>query len=491
MKYWWFLQILFIFHLNLLFAQQDLNYSDYFENFIMRVDYFHVGDAKEEFITIDRIYQQGYWAGSRKNLLDNFNNGRYYIKIYHLDKNILLFSKGFDSYFGEYKTSTPALQGQKRTYHESALFPFPKNKIRFVFERRTRSNAMETLFEQVIDPEDISILKESLVEQVKVFSILKNGTPQNKIDVAFIAEGYTQKQENEFKKDMKKFLEVFFSQEPYRSRKKYFNIYGVFKASAESGIDEPRFNLYKNTVLNATFNSLGSERYLLTEDNKRLRDIAAHAPYDALVIMVNHNRYGGGGIYNLFCTFTTKNQWASYLLLHEFGHSFAGLADEYYTSSTAYNEFYPLGIEPNEPNITALLNAPSVKWQHLLTPGIELPTPWGKEKFDEMDEAYQQKREQLNQKIAQLKKERADEKIIRDTEEEAASLSEAHARKMDEYLVNNKLYGKVGAFEGAGYVSKGLYRPMIDCIMFSKGAKPYCKVCEEAVQKMINHYTSE
>ncbi|MEJ2614144.1 MAG: M64 family metallopeptidase [Ignavibacteriaceae bacterium] len=247
--------------------------------------------------------------------------------------------------------------------------------------------------------------------------------------------------------------------------------------------------MYKNTVLNSTFNSLGSERYLLTEDNKVMRNMAAHVPYDAIYIMVNHKRYGGGGIYNFFCTFISDNQWSSYIFLHEFGHSFAGLADEYYTSDVAYNDFYPKGIEPVEPNITALLNSPKVKWKNLITPGIQIPTPWEKAEYDSVDLKWQAKRRELNNKIAELKKKKAPQEQIKKAEEEYNQKDKMHANWVDSYLSESKYAGKVGAFEGAGYASKGLYRPMLDCIMFSKGAKPFCKVCEEAIIKVINFYS--
>jgi hypothetical protein len=284
-------------------------------------------------------------------------------------------------------------------------------------------------------------------------------------------------------------MDVFFKQEPYKSLKNEFNLYGVFKPSQESGCDEPRHGVFKNTSISATFNSLGSERYLLTEDNKSLRDIAAHVPYDTLVIMVNQDRYGGGGIYNLFCTFTVDNQWHEYLFVHEFGHSFSGLADEYYTSSVAYNEFYPRGVEPMEPNITALLEPDKLKWSPFLSPGIAIPTLWEKEGFDRMDSEYQKIRHQINEKIAQLKRERAPEEAILKAEAESELLSKKHADKMDDYLLKSEFVGKVGAFEGAGYSSSGLYRPMLDCLMFTKGAKPYCTVCEQAIITVIKQYT--
>ena len=471
------------------FGQQSVKFDDYFVDKTMRIDYFHIGDSREEWITLDQIYQQGIWAGSKCNLIDEFDNGRYYVKITDSSSGRLLFSKGFDSYYGEYKTTAQALKGIKRTYHESVLIPYPKKKIRFRLEVRNRENILLPLFSQDIDPSSINIITERLGEGVKIFKIIENGEPHRSVDIAFIAEGYTQREEEKFKADLERFTEVFFHQEPYRTYRDRFNIYGVLKPSNDSGCDEPRRGIFKRTALNATFNSLGSERYLLTEDNKSLRDIAAHVPYDALFIVVNHKRYGGGGIYNLYCTFTVDNQWFDYLFLHEFGHSFAGLADEYYTSSVAYNEFYPRGIEPKEPNITALLNPRNLKWKDLLTPGIDIPTPWEKEGFEKMDNAYQKIREEINAKIARMKREGAAQAEVEKIEQEADQLSREHAVKVNNYFKKSKLKDKVGAFEGAGYSAQGLYRPMLDCIMFTKGKKPFCKVCEQAIIRVIKYYS--
>jgi len=473
----------------LLVAQSSVDFDQFFIDQTMRLDYFHIGDAHQEFITLDHVYQQGIWAGSQKNLLDHFDNGRYYVKIYDASSGKLIFSKGFDSYFGEYKTTSSALKGIKRTYHESALIPYPKSTIEFTIEFRNRENRLQPLFKQEIDPEGVEIIKEALEEGVKVFEVVRNGDPHQKVDLAFIAEGYTGQEEPKVKADLERFTKVFFSQEPYKTYKNNFNIYGVFKPSTESGCDEPTRGIYKNTALNTTFNSLGLTRYLLTEDNKALHDIAAHVPYDALFIMINQKRYGGGGIYNFFCVFTTDSQWHEYLLLHEFGHSFAGLADEYYTSSVAYNEFYPQGVEPTEPNITALLDPKNLKWKNFTTPGIDIPTPWEKEGFDLMDLDFQEIREKVDREIARMKKERSPENEIKELEDEAERISKEHATKMDEYLRKSKFWEKVGAFEGAGYSAQGLYRPMIDCLMFTKGLKPYCKVCEQAVIRVIKHYS--
>jgi hypothetical protein len=464
-------------------------FDRFFIDKTMRIDYFHVGDAQEEMATIDFVYQYGTWGGSLHNLEDPFDNGRYYAKIYDLESGELIFSKGFDSYFGEYKTTNQALDGVKRTYHETILVPYPKNKIKFTLEARNKENKLQPFFSQEIDPASVEVIKDPLVQDVKVYELRKSGDPHNKVDVAIIAEGYTLQEQEKLQNDLQRFTDVFFGHEPYKSYADRFNIYGVFKPSEESGCDEPRMGIFKNTAIDATFNSLGSERYLMTENNRALRDVAAHVPYDALYIMVNHKRYGGGGIYNLYCTFTADNQWYKYLFLHEFGHSFAGLGDEYYTSSVAYNEFYPKGVEPTEPNITALLDPDNLKWKEYVSEGIDVPTPWEKQMYDEMDMAYQKIREELNDKIARLKRNNAPQDEILKTEQESEELSKNHADKVDAYLAKSQFYGKVGAFEGAGYSAQGLFRPMLDCLMFTKGDKPFCKVCEMAVLRIIRFYT--
>jgi hypothetical protein len=465
-----------------------ITFNDYFFDETMRVDYHHMGNAEDEFISIDRIYRYGIWAGRLENLIDSINSGKFSVKIYDHDTGNLIYSKGFDSYFGEYQTTSDALEGTMKTYHETALIPYPKNKIRFSIEKRDIKNELLEIFSTEIDPNSLGIVRDKIVDSsIKVFKNKNNGNPHTRVDIAILGEGYKIKDIDKFQNDFEKFTNIFFSFEPYKSYKDKFNFYGILKPSEESGVDEPRAGIFKKTALGLTFNSLGSERYLLTEDNKSVRDIASHVPYDALVIMVNHNRYGGGGIYNLFATFTSDNQWQGYLLLHEFGHSFSGLADEYYTSDVAYNEFFSVDVEPVEPNITALINN-EVKWRGLLSDGIETPTLWEKDRFDSLDLKWQAERRTVNDKIADLKKNKMSESEILKAQEEYALRDKEHSEEVDNFLRNSRFWGKVGAFEGAGYQSRGLFRPMIDCLMFSKGKKPFCKVCESAVIRMINNY---
>jgi len=423
--------------------QTDTLYDNYFSNGTMRIDYFHSGNATSETVEIDKVYQYDSWGGSVVNLIDLLDLGAYYYKIYDKDTETLIYSRGFDSYFKEYQFTTPAIEGASKEYHESAIIPFPKSSVIFSLEKRDKTGQFHEVYRSEIEPESAVLAPTD--PDVRVYTSLENGDSKIKADVVIIGEGYTADEDQKFQDDLARFTETFFQAEPCKSHKEKFNIRGVLKPSLDSGIDEPRVGIDKNTTVNASFNALGSSRYLLTEDNKSLRDIAGHVSYDALYIMVNSSRYGGGGIYNFYCVFTSDNKKSDYLMVHEFGHSFFGLADEYYSSSTAYNDFYPVGYEPNEANITALLDPDNIKWKHLLSEGISIPTPWGKTAYDSL--------------------------------------------QIEGSISNPELIGKVGAFEGAGYASTGLYRPSLDCIMFSTKADYFCPVCQDAMIKVIEYYS--
>ena len=278
---------------------------------------------------------------------------------------------------------------------------------------------------------------------------------------------------------------MLLAQEPYRSLADRFNVRGVLAVSQDRGCDEPTRGRFARTPFGCTFNSLGSERYLLTEDNRALRDAAAAVPYDALYVMVNSDRYGGGGIYNAFCTFTSDNQWSAYVFLHEFGHHFAGLADEYYTSQIAYSDFYPRDREPLEPNITRLADPEQFKWRDLVEPGIAVPTPWEKAGYDALDVAYQERRAALNEQIGALMRAAGDPDEVARLQAAVETLSRTHQAEADSYLAASRFAGLVGAYEGAGYSSEGMYRAELDCIMFSKGRKPFCAACERHLRRVI------
>lgn len=413
-----------------LLAEASLNFEDYFIDRTMRVDFFMTGDAKEELITLDAVYQQGQWAGNPRKTIDDLNLGGYYVKVYDVASNRLIFSRGFSCIFFEYRTTDPAMNGVKRTFHESVLIPYPHRPILLVIESRDKQNLLHPIFIRKIDPVDVTIIRQNSASQDRIFDVMINGDCHDKVDFLFLAEGYTAEETEKFQADAKRFSDILFEMEPFKSHQSKFNVRAVMRASAESGVDEPTRNIYRNTVVDASANALGTPRYMLINNNKAMQDVAAAAPYDAILIAANISRYTNGGIYNSYCIFAVDNNRAPAICPHEFGHSFAGLADEYFGKNVAYSEFFPPGIEPLEPNITALLNIESPKWMHLIEFGTPIPT-------------------------------------------------EPDPNDPD----------KIGVFEGAGYTAKGLYRPMDKCLMRSGGE--FCKVCQEGILRVISHFSNE
>jgi hypothetical protein len=233
--------------------------------------------------------------------------------------------------------------------------------------------------------------------------------------------------------------------------------------------------MFRNTPLGASYNTLDSERYVLTLQDRDWRDVAAAAPYDFVMILVNSEKYGGGGIYNLYSTAAAGSDFFPYLLVHEFGHHFAGLGDEYYTSDVAYEDFQGEMTEPWEPNITALLDPKSFKWADLVETGTPLPTPWKKEAFEELSHSIQDRRRELRQAGA--------------PESDLELLFSEEREQMTTLLSSEAFAGKVGAFEGASYQPKGLFRPQADCIMFTRDEVGFCAVCGRAISRIVDLYT--
>jgi hypothetical protein len=460
--------------LSLSAALAGVNYDRFFTDKTMRVDYFHTGTKGEDRITVDQVYQEGSWPGTRTNLVDELNLGEYGFRVYDRATNTLIFSQGFSSIYNEWQTTDEALAGVYRTFSETVRCPFPKKPVQLTIVRRDKQMVYHEVFTIVIDPnKSTEINKEHRSSMFKVTSIMENGGPSTKVDIVILGDGYAKTDMERLRADATHFNDVMFSTEPFKSRKKDFNVWLVEVESKESGIDLPDKDVWKGNALGFQYNTFNTPRYVLTTDNKAVRDAAAAAPYDAICVLFNDTRYGGGGIYNLYATTYTKEEnpdqkWQmDYVYVHEFGHSFAGLGDEYYAAQTGYNDFYSPGIEPWEPNITALMDKKNVKWSEFQTQGLETPTFWEKVQYDSIT-AIQSKLDRLAPDYYKKR--------------------EPLFKALVEIRTKSKNAGKVGAFEGAGYASKGLYRPSIDCRMFSLSLVDFDPVCAAALNKVIDYY---
>ncbi|MDI6766742.1 MAG: M64 family metallopeptidase [Bacteroidota bacterium] len=451
------------------------SFDQFFFNKTMRVDYYHTGTKGTETISLDKVYEEGPWAGSTQNLVDVLNMGEYMVRVFDAATTQMIFSRGYSSVFQEWQTTDEALAGIYKTFHESVRLPFPKNKIQLVICRRDKKMGFHEIFSTVIDPNDpTQVNREKKPVAYKVVPLMKSGDSHEKVDKVIVGDGYRKEDMEKFRKDAKHFNDVMFSTSPFKERKKDFNVWTIEVASQDSGIDKPDKNIWKNTALGAMYNTFGSPRYILTEDNKSLRDICAAAPYDFVNILINDNRYGGGGIYNLYTTTFTRGDapgmdWQmDYVYVHEFGHSFGGLGDEYYSSQVSYVDMYQKGVEPWEPNLTALVDKKNLKWKYLMEEGTPLPTPWEKSQYDSLG--------RLRAKL---------DRLAPDYYEKRKPLYDAEQN----ILKTTKYAGKVGAFEGAGYVSEGIYRPSVDCRMFSLSLVGFDPVCTAAINRVIDFYT--
>jgi hypothetical protein len=472
---------------------RDQNFFDrYFNDQTLRIDYYHTGEAKSEIFTLDKIFRAGPWAGNPDQCTHAPQLGNYRAEVYDIASNQLIYSFGYNSIFAEYQTTGPAIQGVRKTFHETVLIPFPHKPFLLVIEKRDKQNIPVPVFVQTIDPDDYHIISEKIQGKSEdVIPVVSNGNPHGCVDLVILAEGYQSGEIEKFKTDLKYYTNLFFSIEPYKSRNKLFNITGVFSPSEESGTDEPRQGIYRNTRFSSSFNAFDLDRYCLDEDNRSIRDVAGQVPYDAIMIMVNKDRYGGGGIYNCQTVFCTGSPRRDYVFLHEFGHAFAGLGDEYFSSPVSYQDFYTPGVEPLDPNITILPDTANVKWKEYLSPGIKVPTEWDKATFDSLNNRINIIRHEQDVMVSQMKKDGAGPAETEKAEKDFQKKLNQVNRELDDFINHHPLKDKVGVFEGANYMSKGFYRPTIMSLMhkFNDLEKSYGIVNEQAIISAIRYYT--
>jgi hypothetical protein len=442
----------------------------------MRLDYYHTGDASQEVFSVDRVVIEPLpWPGDPAQAIDSSNLGKYLFEIRDAKTKQLLYSRGFASIYGEWETTDEA-KTVKRTFQESLRFPAPATPVSIVLKKRDAKNVFQDIWTTTIDPADQFIDRSKPTAPAPLITIQKTGDPETRVDFLILGDGYTAAEAKKFESDARRLTETLFSTSPFKENRKSFNVWGLCPPAAESGVSRPSTGIYRDSPLGATYDAFGSERYVLTFDNRALRRTAQFAPYEFIEVLVNNRTYGGGGIFNLYSTVASDNAFANYVFVHEFGHHFAALADEYYTSSVAYAPAADR-VEPWEPNVTALLDVSTLKWRHLASPFANvapIPTPWNKEAF----EAYSR---EIQKRRAQLRKDKRPEE-----EMEALFREELeHEKKM---FAAEKHFGQVGAFEGAMYEARGYYRPEIDCIMFSR-TDHFCKVCREAIVRIIKMYS--
>ena len=438
----------------------------------LRVDLHHQGTATSESFSLDRVVLEPLpWPGNPAKPVDDSNLGKYRVEVRDRATGKVLYSRGFASILGEWQDTAEA-QRQSRVFEESLRFPCPEGPVTVAYQKRDAALAFVDLWKVDVDPKDPFVDRARPRSAGPLLTLLHHGDSTSKVDLLILGDGYTAAERGKFESDAKRLVEMLFAQAPFKSHRKDFNVWGLCPPAEESGISRPSTGIHRHSPIGATYDAFGSERYVLTFDNKAFREYASQAPYDFVEILVNGKTYGGGGIHQLYGTVASDNAFSPYVFVHEFGHHFAGLADEYYTSDVAL-ELGKARQEPWEPNVTADPRNP--KWKALLTPGLALPTPWKKAEFETFSHGIQKERRAI--RAARQPESVMEALFARERDHETQLLgTDAHSRQ-------------VGAFEGANYEATGYYRSQEDCIMFTRDEVGFCAACRRAIEGVIAQYT--
>ena len=406
---------------------QAQRFEDYFEDKTLRIDYIFAGNAQQQEIAVDQLNVSPHWYGKRQRLAELPLEGNGQITVRSHKTGQVIYRHSFSTLFQEW-LSYPEAQSIRKSFENVFLVPMPKDTVDVTLDLRdNRREIMATLTHQVV-PTDILIRRIGEKDVTPFVTIQEAKDTQHCIHIAYLAEGYQQHEMSTFIDDVHVAKEVLFEHEPFKSLRDRFHVVAVKALSKESGTSEPGRGIWKNTALHSHFDTFYSSRYLTTLHLKDMHDWLAGIPYEHIIVLVNSGRYGGGGIFNSYNLTSTHHSKYRPVVVHEFGHSFCGLGDEY-----AYEveevPMYPKDIEPWEPNLTTLVDFPS-KWQDMLDKKTPVPTP-----------------------------------------------------------LTEKYKDKVGVYQGAGYNLRDVYRPCQDCRMRTNEHPVFCPVCQRALANLINFYT--
>lgn len=403
-------------------------FEQFFEDNTLRIDYQFAGDAKRQEIAVDQLNLVPRWYGKRKKLAELPVEGNGQITVKDHKSGMVIYRNSFSTLFQEW-LPYPEAETTRRTFENVFLVPMPKDTVDITVDlRNNRREVVATLTHQVV-PTDILIRRIGHKDVTPYETMQQAADTTNCIHLAYLAEGYTEEEMPLFVEDARVAIEALFEHEPFKQMRQRFNIVAVKAPSKESGTSEPSKGIWKNTALHSHFDTFYSQRYLTTLHLKDMHDWLAGTPYEHIIVLVNSDRYGGGGILNLYNLTSTHHSKYKPVVVHEFGHSFCGLGDEY---AYEYEDIpmYPHDVEPWEPNLTTLVDFHG-KWENLVKKNTPVPTPIGKDK------------------------------------------------------------GRVGFYEGAGYSMKGVYRALPDCRMRTNEHPEFCLVCQQALTRLIDFYTAD
>ena len=421
------------------------NFSDWFEDNTLRLDYVFAGDSAQAEIFFEQAFKQKQWAGRRCRLSEMYQRGNGQVRVYEKGTNNVLYCNSFSTLFQEWQATEEATRVRK-CFETSYLVPLPKKPVDVCITLTDFHNRVTAELRHPIDPKDI-LIRPIGDNGTPYKYIWRGGDITSCIDLAFVAEGYTAEQMDKFYKDVQRATDAIFSFEPFTSLKNRFNIVAVASPSADSGPCIPRMGQWKRSAMSTHYDTFYSDRYLMTSEIHRLYDLLSGVPFENIFILVNSPTYGGGGIYNQVTVATTDHSTFREIVVHEFGHGYAGLADEYFYDDQ-YTTMYPADTEPWEKNLTTLVDFQS-KWADLVPKKTPVPTP-------------------PNPKVPNFKT----------------------AKTAKELKKINDATQVIGVFEGGGYQSKGVYRPAQECRMKINEVEDFCPVCNRTIRQITDFYTA-
>ena len=409
-------------------AVKAQTFEHYFTDRTLRVDYLFTGNAERQTICVDELSSLPRWAGRRHHLSELPLAGNGQITMKDATDGTVIYRNSFSALFQEW-LETDEARTTAKGFENTFLLPFPRRAVSVEVTLFDSHRQVRARLQHRVDPEDILIRRKGETHVCPHRYLLKSGQADRCIDVAIVAEGYTEAEMDVFYRDAQTACESLFGHEPFRSMKERFNVVAVASPSEDSGVSIPRLSEWRSTAFGSHFSTFYSDRYLTTSHLKTLHDALAGIDYEHIIVLANTDEYGGGGIYNSYTLTTAHHKDFRPVVVHEFGHSFGGLADEYFYDEDVMNDTYPTDVEPWEQNVTTRVDFAS-KWQDMIPEGTPLPTP-----------------------------------------------------------ADNFNMHEVGLYEGAAYSAQGLYRASYNCRMRTNEYPAFCPVCQRALRRLIEFYT--
>ena len=438
----------------------------------MRLDYVHAGDAAKETYALEDIALEGDWAGPLDRWIDETNLGKYQFQVLDRATNRLLYSRGFASVYGEWETTGEA-KVRRRAFGESLRFPAPSGPVQVILKKRGAQNEFREVWSVVVDPADPAI-KRAPAPKLNVWAVVQNGgLPGTRWTCCFWAMEYTAAEMDKWHRDARRMAELLFAASPFKERRQTFNVWAIDTPSEESGVSRPSDRVYRRSPLGASYDAFDSERYVLAYDNRRLREIASAAPYEFVEIVGERPQStAGGGIFNVYATVAADNAFTPYIFVHEFGHHFAGLADEYYTSDVAYGQFRrPPGT------VGAECDGRSEGFQVGRSPDRGNPA------------SHPLAQNRVRKDGAGCPNATARHPRARAPRGGDGGPVPRPARPRDEITrLRARTPARWACSRDPCTRATGYYRPQQDCIMFTRDEVGFCSVCQRAIGRIIDLY---